>query len=90
MKLLSFILITVSLGFCSTSRPPSQSHAAAGEQQIKTGADQTEKYLPYLKGKRVAILANPTSVIGKTHLVDSFRSRAWFSWQCQRRHKSGR
>ncbi len=39
--------------------------------QIKTGAEQTEKYTPYLKGKRVAILANPTSVIGKTHLVDS-------------------
>lgn len=38
---------------------------------IKTGAEQTEKYLPYLKGKRVAILANQSSVIGKTHLVDS-------------------
>jgi uncharacterized protein YbbC (DUF1343 family) len=40
---------------------------------IFTGADQTEKYLPYLKGKRVAILANQTSVIGKTHLVDSLQ-----------------
>ena len=43
-------------------------------QQIRTGADQIEKYLPYLEGKRVAILANPTSVIGKTHLVDSLKS----------------
>lgn len=41
--------------------------------QIKTGAEQTEKYVPYLKGKRVAILANQTSVIGKTHLVDSLQ-----------------
>lgn len=40
---------------------------------IKTGADQTEKYLPYLKGKRVGILGNQTTVIGKTHLVDSLR-----------------
>jgi len=39
--------------------------------QIRTGAEQTEKYVPYLKGKRVAILANQTSIIGKTHLVDS-------------------
>src|SRR6185436_17033591 len=31
-------------------------------------------YLPYLKGKRVAILANRTSIIGKTHLVDSLKS----------------
>jgi len=42
---------------------------------IKTGADQTEKYLPYLKGKRVAILANQTSIIGNSHLVDSLQSR---------------
>ncbi|MEP7278635.1 MAG: DUF1343 domain-containing protein [Bacteroidota bacterium] len=41
---------------------------------IKTGADQTEKYLPYLKGKRVAVLANPTTIIGKRHLVDSLQS----------------
>lgn len=43
------------------------------KSQIKTGAEQTEKYVPYLKGKRVAILANQTSVIGKTHLVDSLQ-----------------
>jgi len=41
---------------------------------ILTGAEQTEKYLPYLKGKRVAILANPTTIIGKRHLVDSLQS----------------
>jgi len=38
---------------------------------ITTGADQTEKYLPLLKNKRVAVLANPTTIIGKKHLVDS-------------------
>lgn len=42
--------------------------------KIKTGADQTEKYVPYLQGKRVAIMANPTSIIGKKHLVDSLQS----------------
>src|SRR5215217_1603531 len=44
------------------------------KKQILTGADQTEKYLPYLKGKRVAIMANPTSIIGKRHLVDSLKA----------------
>lgn len=44
------------------------------KDSIKTGADQTEKYLPYLKGKRVAILANQTSIIGNRHLVDSLQS----------------
>jgi uncharacterized protein YbbC (DUF1343 family) len=45
-----------------------------GAEGIKTGAEQTGKYLPMLKGKRVAIVANQTSVIGKTLLVDSLKS----------------
>ncbi|WP_460519669.1 exo-beta-N-acetylmuramidase NamZ family protein [Cyclobacterium sediminis] len=44
------------------------------ESEILTGADQTEKYLPYLEGKKVAIMANPTSIIGERHLVDSLQS----------------
>ncbi|BBE20005.1 DUF1343 domain-containing protein [Aquipluma nitroreducens] len=48
--------------------------AASAQTGIKTGAEQTEKYLPLLKGKRVAIVANQTSVIGKTLVVDSLKS----------------
>ncbi len=43
-------------------------------KEIITGADQTNLYVPYLKGKRVAIMANPTTIIGKKHLVDSLKS----------------
>ncbi|HUM66516.1 MAG TPA: DUF1343 domain-containing protein [Chitinophagaceae bacterium] len=43
------------------------------KEPIRTGADQTEKYLPLLKGKRVAVMANPTTIIGNTHLVDSLQ-----------------
>jgi uncharacterized protein YbbC (DUF1343 family) len=41
---------------------------------IITGAEQPDKYLPYLKGKRVAMLANQTTIIGKKHLVDSLKA----------------
>lgn len=41
---------------------------------IKTGAEQTDKYLPLLKNKRAAIVANQTSVIGNVSLVDSLKS----------------
>jgi uncharacterized protein YbbC (DUF1343 family) len=41
------------------------------DSNITTGADQTEKYFSYLKNKRVALLANPTTIVGKKHLVDS-------------------
>ena len=43
--------------------------------KILTGAEQMDKYLPLLKGKRVAILGNQTSVVGKAHLVDTLKSR---------------
>lgn len=42
-------------------------------KELKTGAEQTSKYLPYLKGKKIGIVSNQTSVIGKTHLVDSLK-----------------
>lgn len=38
--------------------------------QIVVGAEQTERYLPKLKGKRVAVLANHTATVGSVHLVD--------------------
>ncbi len=41
---------------------------------IQTAAEQTLKYLPLLKNKNIAIVANPTSMIGTTHLVDSLLS----------------
>jgi uncharacterized protein YbbC (DUF1343 family) len=41
---------------------------------IKTGAEQTEEYLFLLKEKRVALVANQTSVINETHLVDTLLS----------------
>ncbi|WP_345245272.1 DUF1343 domain-containing protein [Nibrella saemangeumensis] len=46
----------------------------AVRQPITTGADQVVKYLPLLKGKRVGMLVNQTSVIGRTLSVDSLRS----------------
>lgn len=41
---------------------------------IITGADQTEKYLPYLKGKRIGLVANQSSIIGSISSVDSLLS----------------
>ncbi len=49
-------------------------HPGSGKNNIVTGAEQTAKYFTYLKNKRVAVLANPTSIIGKRHLVDSLIS----------------
>jgi uncharacterized protein YbbC (DUF1343 family) len=44
--------------------------------KILTGADQMERYLPLLEGKSIAIVANHTSEINGTHLVDTLLSSA--------------
>jgi len=40
-------------------------------ERITTGAEQTGVYFPYLKGKRIAVLANQTAVIDTVHLIDT-------------------
>lgn len=39
--------------------------------KLMTGAEQIDQYLPYLKGKRIGMVVNPTSVIGSTTVTDS-------------------
>jgi uncharacterized protein YbbC (DUF1343 family) len=45
-----------------------------GQDNILTGAERTDVYVPMLEGKRLGIVANQTSVIGRIHLVDSLIS----------------
>jgi len=44
------------------------------DSDVLNGAEQTAGYLPMLKGKRVALVANHTSMVGKTHLADTLKS----------------
>ena len=46
---------------------------AQSQMSIKPGAYQLEEYLPSLKGKRLGVFANQTSVVGNTHLVDTLQ-----------------
>jgi uncharacterized protein YbbC (DUF1343 family) len=77
-----FLVITaaliLSINAASVNTATAQKHNRTAKQvtsstQIITGADQTELYLPYLKGKRIGMVINQTSVIGKslTPSVDS-------------------
>ena len=40
-----------------------------------SAAMQMDDYLPLLQGKRVGVVANQTSIVGETHLVDTLLSR---------------
>lgn len=65
------ILAIFLLSAVSTFEQVPLSHSPKEKTRIITGAEQTGEYIPYLLHKRVALLANATSVIGKKHLVDS-------------------
>jgi uncharacterized protein YbbC (DUF1343 family) len=69
---LMLVLVLLAVVYSAYKQPAANFNTG---KALQTGADQTEKYLPYLKGKRIGILGNQTSVIGKTHLVDSLKAR---------------
>ncbi|MBE7177185.1 MAG: DUF1343 domain-containing protein [Mucilaginibacter polytrichastri] len=67
------LFITALLSACiPLAKPATAAHTKnTGEKGIVTGADQPELYLPLLKGKRVGMVVNQTSIIGKKSSVDS-------------------
>ena len=54
--------------------PTSRTTPADPTTRIITGADQTDLYVPYLRGKRIGMLVNQTSTIGNKLSVDSLLS----------------
>jgi len=66
---LLFILITTSFAQQKTINNP----ANGKTPKIIPAAERVPVYLPLIKGKKVGILCNQTSMVGKTHLVDTLR-----------------
>ncbi len=82
--LLNTVLVSITLLACGPSTTVAFNPAVPNPYKVKaedidkpkkekllTGAEQTELYVPYLKGKRVGMVVNPTSIIGKETAVDS-------------------
>lgn len=67
-------LLLLSAFFFGFSRQKNKPSTPTEAAPIITGADQVDEYLPYLKGKRVGMLVNQTSIIGNKLSVDSLRS----------------
>ena len=65
-SLILILLFSALLTNCTTK--------SIKEPAIVTGADQTEKYVPYLKGKNVAMTMNNSSTIGTKLSMDSLIS----------------
>jgi len=71
-----FITLGIVVLIACTKKQVTSKYTVSTTQktQIITGADQLSEYLPLLKGKRVAMLVNQTSIIGKKPSVDSLLS----------------
>ncbi|CCG98210.1 hypothetical protein FAES_0196 [Fibrella aestuarina BUZ 2] len=78
MKIGSFALVPLLVGAAWSAgffQPTTTSVVTvAAAPKLVTGADQVATYLPYLKGKRVGMVVNPTSIIGSKSSVDSLQS----------------
>lgn len=69
-KLLFPAFLLISNLYCTAQTASNTLNTPYGPEII-TGADQTGKYLPYLKGKRIGLVANQSSIIGNKSIVDS-------------------
>ncbi|MCD6065901.1 MAG: hypothetical protein K0S33_727 [Bacteroidetes bacterium] len=65
ITLTTFVLL---IGLISAS---AQDLKVFTDKEIAIGAKRIDKYLPLLQGKNVALVANITSMINNTHLVDT-------------------
>ncbi|MDO7876251.1 DUF1343 domain-containing protein [Hymenobacter sp. ASUV-10] len=73
----------LALQTCSTApatQPAAPTVAAAptatvAVPTITVGAERLAEYLPKLKNQRVGLVVNQTSLVGKSHLVDTLRAR---------------
>lgn len=72
IKVILFQLFILS--FYTYSNVGTNAGSLRGGNKILSGAERLELYTSQLKGKRIGVVANHSSIIGNTHLVDTLLS----------------
>ncbi len=70
-NLLILIPVIIASSFACSQNQLKQKLEVIYSEDVKVGAERTEIYFPLLTEKSIAIVANHTSLIKNTHLVDS-------------------
>ncbi len=70
---LSLVLFTFSATAQIKHKRSGYNRGTVNGDRVKTGGENMAQYIPLMQGKTVAVFANQTSIIGKTHLVDTLR-----------------
>lgn len=68
--LCSFLLILITAFGKGGELSAYQHETGIKNDVIQPGADQLKEYLPMLKGKKLGLMGNQTSVVGNEHVVD--------------------
>jgi uncharacterized protein YbbC (DUF1343 family) len=75
-RVLIALCFALSYSCCSRGQVVSQkTESIKTVKKVVLGAEQFAEYLPLLKNKRVALVANHTSLVDGRHLVDTLRSQ---------------
>ncbi len=69
------LLLPFLFVFLTSTRSPAQNSPVSlnNGPRILAAAERVNVYLPLIKGRKVGIFANQTSMVGNTHLVDTLR-----------------
>ena len=80
MKVLcSFLSLLIILTNCTAQKSQTGTNQQQAtekkipENRILPGAERINVYLPLIRGKRIGIFANQTSMVGNTHVVDTLK-----------------
>jgi uncharacterized protein YbbC (DUF1343 family) len=72
------LIIPVSIFFlfihATNTKGQNTHYKKVNYESITVGAAHLEKYLPLIDRRKIAVVANPASLIGNTHLIDSLLS----------------
>lgn len=73
-KILSFLVFALLAGITQAQQVAYYKGPVVTDKEVFNGAENVPGYTPMLIGKRVAVVANQTSMVGNTHLVDTLIS----------------
>ena len=74
MRIILSLLLSVFLLPSCYAQKEAVLKPAAADKPVTPGAERINSYLGFIKGRNVAVFANPTSMVGTQHLVDSLQS----------------
>ena len=69
-----FIVLFAIISISACSQNVERKTSTTAKQEIVVGAERMNLYFPKLQNKKIAVIANPSSMVHKTHLVDTLLS----------------